>query len=89
MASPNFQDRVKAAELRSRLMDEVFLILDDSKEAHAKIAKWSEMKKRIVEKMAANLLPRVNEHTGADGAELPVPIFNVSTNNGNSQSPSS
>jgi hypothetical protein len=30
-------------------------------------------------KLAGTVLPRLNEHTGADGAELPTPIIQLST----------
>lgn len=69
----SFQDRELAAKIRSKGLEELYLVLSDS----PKVEKWSEYKKQTLQRLAPSLLPRLNEVTGADGKELPVPIFQV------------
>lgn len=66
----NFNDRVKAADVRNKLLDEVLLVLADDPVTK----EWSDLKKQLLLKMSSNLLPRLNEHTGEDGKELKIQI---------------
>lgn len=80
-----FHDRERSAKLRTQVIDNLFLVLTDD----PKVEQWSDYKKRIVEKLAGTVLPRLNEHTGADGAELKIvfdPVFNASPSSPESDS---
>ena len=74
----SFQDRELAARVRSLGLQEI--------EKALKRKDSDKFKQAVILKLAGNVLPRLNEHTGADGKELPVPIFNVNavpTHDGN------
>lgn len=44
-----------------------------------------EYKKALILRLAANTLPRLNEHSGPDGGAIPLPLFDyVSNRNNNS-----
>lgn len=82
MAGKSHQDREKASELRSKVMDNLFLVLSDSKKDLAKVKKWSKLKTELVTRMSTSILPRLNELTGEDGAPLTVTFdksFNAAT----------
>ncbi len=64
----SFQDRVLAAEVRREGLNNVKLVLSDSPE----VMNWSDYKKQLVLKLAPGLLPKLNEHTGADGEPLHI-----------------
>lgn len=68
-----FYDREKAGELRTRLLEDTIKVLDGDPEVN----EWSDMKKQIILKMSNNLLPRLQEVSGADGEPLSV-IFDKS-----------
>lgn len=67
-------DRVLAAQVRTLALNEIKRILEGDDEYY---------KKELVLKLSTNLLPRLNEHTGADGKDLPVPILYVQSDNSN------
>lgn len=65
----SFQDRKLAAEVRT-------ITLTRSKEVLLK-KKPRVLYETLLVKLAGTALPRLNEHTGADGEDLfPVPIYN-------------
>lgn len=64
----SFQDRELAARVRTLALNEIEKILKKPKH---------KLYGAVVIKLAGSVLPRLNEHTGADGKELPVPIFQV------------
>lgn len=66
----SFQDREKSAKLRAEVIDSLFLVIADD----PRVEQWSEYKKRIVEKLAGTVLPRLNEHSGAEGTPLQIVI---------------
>lgn len=66
----SFNDRQLAGDVRSLALSHLKKVLDP------KFAD-KEYQKAMLLKLAPALLPRLNEHTGADGKELPVPIFQV------------
>lgn len=75
------QDRELAARVRNLALSEIEKILTKPKH---------KLYGAVIVKLAGSVLPRLNEHTGAEGRELPVPIFNVlSTNNGHEKGISS
>jgi hypothetical protein len=74
----SFNDRQLAGQVRNMALCHLKQVLDDNYED-------KEYQKAVLLKLAPALLPRLNEHTGADGAELPVPIFNVHTNSSNQE----
>jgi hypothetical protein len=75
----SLQDRELAADVRRLTLFELKqILLQDG---------LTEMKKQVILKLASTVLPRLNEHTGADGTDLfPTPLLantNVSSNNSN------
>lgn len=70
----SMQDRELAARVRTLALNEIEKVL---KKGDGKLYE------AVLIKLAGSVLPRLNEHTGADGSELPVPIFNVHTNSSN------
>ncbi len=70
----SFQDRMRTVNVRNLALDHIEKILSPK-------YKDKKYQKELLLRMAPNLLPRLNEHTGADGVELPVPIFNVVPSN--------
>ena len=63
-----FYDRQKAGELRTRLLEDCIKILDNDPE----VEEWSDLKKNLILKTSNNLLPRLQEVTGEDGAPLQI-----------------
>mgnify|MGYP001575822396 CR=1 FL=1 len=59
----SFNDRELAGEVRTLALKEI---------KKALLGKDSEFKKAVVLRLAGSLLPRLNEHTGADGEPLPI-----------------
>lgn len=64
----SFQDRQLAAEVRSSALKSIKAILNDEPE----VENWSDYKKQLLLKMSSSILPRLNEHTGADGEALVI-----------------
>jgi len=78
MAGKTHQDREKASELRSKVMDNLLLVLSDQKKDLAKIKKWSKLKTELVTRMSTSILPRLNEVTGEGGGNLVVEVSSES-----------
>lgn len=81
-----FNDLEKLAQLRNKVTESVLLILSDD----PSVEKWSDLKKQTILKMSTNILPRLNEHSGPDGGEIPIPLFgkkglDVPTDNSNEE----
>lgn len=64
----SFQDRELAAKVRTKALEDVLLILDED----PKVENWSDYKKQVLLKMSTTLLPRLQEHSGADGEPLTI-----------------
>lgn len=64
----SFQDRQLAAEVRSSALKSIKAILNNEPE----VEEWSDYKKQLLLKMSSSILPRLNEHTGADGEALKI-----------------
>ena len=64
----SFQDRELAAKVRTKALNDIYAVLDGDES----VAKWGDYKKQIVLKLAGTVLPRLNEHTGADGGPIPI-----------------
>lgn len=62
----SLNDRKLAANVRTLALKEIEKILKSDNEV---------AKREMVMKLAPTLLPRLNEHTGEDGRELPTPIY--------------
>ncbi len=67
-----FQDREKASNVRTKILDELVVILSDEPEDLEKVGKWSGYKKDIIRRMSTSILPRLNEVTGEDGEPLKI-----------------
>jgi hypothetical protein len=81
----SLNDRKLAATVRTLALSEIKKYLEATEEGY----KDKEMKNAIILKLAPSLLPRLNEHTGEDGKDLPTPILtvaNVPANNRNKES---
>lgn len=65
MAAPVLNDRKQAARVRKLLMDEIerYFSTDPLKLSETE----QTTKRELLLRMAANTLPRLNEHTGEDG----------------------
>ena len=61
-----FNDRELAAEVRKLALNEI---------KKALTGKDEEFKKAVILRLAGTLLPRLNEHSGEDGAPIPVAIY--------------
>ena len=66
----SFQDRQRSAKVRNLALDHLEKILDPSFED-------IKYQREVLLRLAPNLLPRLSEVTGADGKDLPKPIFNI------------
>lgn len=64
----SLQDRELAARVRTLTLSEIEKVLQNRKH---------KLYGPILVKLAGSVLPRLNEHTGADGKELPAPIFKL------------
>jgi len=75
MAAPSYASRKLAEKVRWKLLQEAERILDGDDPL---------ARKELLMKMANTLLPRLNEHTGADGDKLfPAPLLNGKSNDSN------
>ena len=73
-----FNDRVKAGKVRSKILDIADKILQD--ETHP-------LYKETYLSLVKNVLPRLNEHSGPEGK--PIPILNVQGNDSDKEGNSS
>lgn len=62
----SFQDRKLAADVRNKALKDIHLVLKGAKT----VEKFSEYKKAMLLRLAPALLPKLNEHTGEDGAPI-------------------
>lgn len=65
MAAPKYTDRILAQEVRSLTLKEIKAVL---------IGGENEFKKALILKLAATVLPRLNEVTGEEGGAIKVTI---------------
>ena len=65
----SFNDRELAARVRTHALNEI--------EAVLKQQGLDDFKKAVILRLAGTVLPRLNEHSGPDGGELPIPILSV------------
>ena len=82
MAGKSHQDRELASEVRSMVLSEIKAVFEykpygDEEDAdHYKNKQMADMKKQLILKMSTSILPRLNELSGPDGGEIPIPIYN-------------
>lgn len=69
----SYNDRLLAAAVRTKALQDIQKVLDGKSE----VEKWGQFKKQILLNLSKSILPRLNEHTGRDGEDLPVPIMNA------------
>jgi hypothetical protein len=66
MAGQPFYQRKLAAEVRNLTLNEIKeILLDKECKKHEK-----SFRQQVILKLSTNVLPRLNEHTGADGKDL-------------------
>ena len=66
----SFQDRQLAADVRTKALKDILSVLNDKKS----IESWSDYKKQLVMKLAGSILPRINEHGGPGGEQIPLVV---------------
>lgn len=71
----SFQDRELAARVRTRALTDILTVLSDDKKSVEKVAKWSDYKKHVLEKLAGSILPRLNEHAGEGGGPVEITLI--------------
>jgi hypothetical protein len=74
-------DRELAAKVRTKALNDIYYVLEGKNTDN-----WSDYRKTILANLSKSILPRLNEHAGPDGKELPVPILNINgiqSDNGN------
>ena len=74
MARKLSYDQEKVKELRMSIVEASLRVMADD----PVVEKWSPYKKELILRLAGTALPRVNEHSGPDGA--PIPLLNVLSN---------
>lgn len=67
----SMQDRELASKVRTKVLTDLLLVLDED----PKVEAWSDLKKKVIEKMSTSILPRLNEVSGPDGGNIPLPIY--------------
>lgn len=67
-----FYDRKLAGDVRTKALEDVLALLNEEEQTK----NWSKMKVDMLLKLSTNLLPRLNEHTGADGEKLTLVFDN-------------
>ena len=72
----SFSDRELAGEVRNLGLKHLKKVLE-SINLDGFEATLTDFQAQVLLRLAPNLLPRLNEHTGADGKDLPTPILNV------------
>ena len=75
MAGVTLNNRKLAADVREKTLKEIQRILD------SKDPEDAAYKKELVIKLAASVLPRLNEHTGEDGEKLTINVIKYGGNN--------
>ena len=78
MAGKTHQDRELASQVRSMVLGEIKAVFEyrGGTETEALDERMAEMKKQLILKMSTSILPRLNELSGPDGGEIPIPIYN-------------
>ena len=64
-------DQDKVTKLRMKVIELALDVLEDKQS----IKKWGAYKKEMVLKMCPRVLPLLQEHSGPDGGEIPLPIL--------------
>ena len=73
----SFNDREESAKTRRKVLDCINKVYDGKEEGITQ-KQWE-----LTLRMATIILPRLNEHTGADGSELfPLPLLAGKSKNG-------
>ena len=81
MAGKSHQDRELASQVRSLCLNEIKDIFEYKQpegitSENAEVVKQMyEMKKQLILRMSTSILPRLNELSGPDGGEIPIPIY--------------
>ena len=64
--------RELAGEVRDLTLKEIKSILVEAKDKDGKLKYDKKFREAVILKLAGNVLPRLNEHTGADGKDLMI-----------------
>lgn len=73
MAGKSFQDRELASQVRTLALNKIKVILERPTVEMSE--KDKELHDAILVRMSTTLLPRLNEHSGPDGGDIPLPIY--------------
>ena len=78
-----FNDRELSSQVRSLCLNEIKAVFEykpdwDTKDTdiQALNGQMQDYKKQLILKMSTSILPRLNELSGPDGGEIPIPIYN-------------
>jgi hypothetical protein len=70
MAAPKYTDRLRAQSLRTASLD----IMIQAIKGEGEFGEDFEFRKQLLLRLASNVLPRLNEHTGEDGNAILIQI---------------
>ena len=76
MARKATYDQAKVKELRAILLEDSFAVFNDELQVEG----WSQFRKDLLMKYAPRVLPTINEISGPDGGEIPLPIYGGKSN---------
>lgn len=68
MANKTSYDAETVRRVRGKALDEIMAILNEEERAD----KFSQLKKDMLMKLANNIMPRINEHSGPEGTPIPI-----------------
>lgn len=66
----SLNDRELAAKVRTKALNDIQAVLNGED-----TSSWSDYRKLILGNLSKSILPRLNEHSGPDGGEIPIPIY--------------
>ena len=64
-----YNDRIKSANVRNKVLDAILKVYSGKGES------LSQKQWELTLRMATTVLPRLNEHSGPDGGEIPLPLL--------------
>jgi len=71
--NPGYNSMVLAGKVRDLALTQILEVLQGNDE---------EYKKALLLKISTSLLPRLNEHSGPNGGDIPIPLLHVLHNTG-------
>lgn len=69
--NPTFNNLKLAGRVREVALSQILEIIEDRSEAN------NVNRLQFLQRLAPNLLPRLNEHSGPDGGDIPIPLLHA------------